>query len=78
MMNWLKRHLIKIGLALIVAGFLFEFFFAGVPYEDPTEDMVIRYNRNETIAITIMQIGLALLVIGIVIKILARKKKNLY
>jgi len=78
MMDWLKRHLIKIGLVLIIGGFLFELFFAGVPYQDPTEEMVIQYNRNETIAMTVMQLGLAVLIIGILIKIFTKRKKNVY
>ena len=78
MMDWFKKHLIKIGLAVIVAGFLFELFFAGIPYQDSPEEAVIRYNRNEFIAITTMQIGLALLIIGIVLRLLAKKRKNVY
>lgn len=77
-MNWIKKHLIKIGLALIIAGFIYEMVFAGVPYQDPTEEMVIRYNRNEFISMTIMQIGLAVLVTGILVKVFSKKKKNVY
>lgn len=77
-MNWIKKHLIKIGLALIVVGFIYEMVFAGVPYQDPTEEMVIRYNRNELISITIMQIGLAALVAGILVKVFSKKRKNVY
>ncbi|CAM3294165.1 hypothetical protein FLLO111716_01630 [Flavobacterium longum] len=77
-MNWIKKHLIKIGLALIVVGFIYEIVFAGVPYQDPTEEMVIRYNRNELISITIMQIGLAALVAGILVKVFSKKRKNVY
>ena len=77
-MNWIKKHLIKIGLALIVAGFVYEMVFAGVPYQDPTEEMVIRYNRNEFISMTIMQLGLAALIIGILVKVFSRKRKNVY
>ena len=77
-MNWLKRHLIKIGLSLIVGGFLFELFFAGVAPEDAPEEMVIRYNRNETIAMVIMEAGLALLIAGVLIKVFSKKKTNLY
>ena len=77
-MNWIKKHLIKIGLALIVVGFIYEMVFAGVPYQDPTEEMVIRYNRNELISITIMQMGLAALVAGILVKVFSKKRKNVY
>jgi hypothetical protein len=78
MMKRLKRHLIKIGLALIIAGFLFELFFAGRPFPDSPEELVVNYNRNETIAIAIMQLGLVLLIIGVVFKVLSKKKANIY
>jgi hypothetical protein len=73
-----KRHLIKIGLALIVGGYLFEILFAGAPHQDPTEEMVISYNRNETIAIRLIQIGLSLLILGVLVKVFWKKRKNVY
>lgn len=77
-MEWLRKHLIKIGIALVVTGFLYDVFFAGVPHQDPTEEMFLKYDRNETIAIYLMQFGLAILVIGALLRILIQKKKNLY
>ena len=77
-MDFIKKHLIKIGLLLIVIGFLYEVFFVGVPYQDATEDLVVRYNRNEFIAVTLMQIGLGVVIVGIVLKLFLKRKKNAY
>jgi hypothetical protein len=34
------------GLAMVVAGFIFDLLFAGLPYQDPTADMQARWEFN--------------------------------
>lgn len=77
-MDWLRKHLIKIGIALVATGFLYDVFFAGIPHQDPTEELFLKYDRNETIAMYLMQFGLVVLVIGALLRVLMRKKKRLY
>lgn len=77
-MQFLKRYLIQIGLALIGVGFLYEVFNGGVPFQDPTIEMIKQHGQHTFIAFTLMQAGLALLIIGIMIKVFIRKKNKLY
>ncbi|HLA56616.1 MAG TPA: hypothetical protein VK623_10970 [Flavobacterium sp.] len=74
-MKTIKKHLIKIGLGVIAIGFLYDVFFAGIPYQDPTTEMLVKYNRNTSIALVLQQIGLAITVMGIVVKIFFQKRE---
>ena len=49
-----------LGIGLIIGGFLFDLFFAGIPYQDPTQEMTHRFYFNKSVAI----IGLISIAIG--------------
>jgi hypothetical protein len=61
-------HLIIIasGFVLIIAGFVYNVVFAGIPYQDPPPELVARYNTHTTIAQTITTTGIITMLAGIV------------
>jgi hypothetical protein len=59
-----------LGFLLIVAGFAYDSMFAGIPYQDPTPELVARYAHHAEIAAWIGRSGLALLIAGIGLAIL--------
>ncbi len=67
-------HLIIIasGFVLIIAGFVYNVVFAGIPYQDPPPELVARYNLHAAIAQTITTTGIITLLAGIVGSIVRR------
>lgn len=62
----------------MLAGFAYEMAYAGIPYQDPTGEMTKQYMRDDYIAMTVIKIGLALLVGGVLLKLFSKRKTNLY
>lgn len=62
--------LIATGLLLLVAGFIYDVMFAGIPYQDPTPEMTANYNRQAGIAATIRWWGIGTLVFGVLLSII--------
>lgn len=64
------RYLIAIavllGFLLIVAGFSYDVAFAGLPYQDPTPEMTLRFNHHKAVAHRIMYAGGLVFVVGII------------
>ncbi|WP_448543129.1 hypothetical protein [Roseiflexus sp.] len=67
-------HLIIIasGFVLIIAGFVYNVVFAGIPYQDPPPELVARYNLHAAIAQTITTTGIITMLAGIVGSIVRR------
>ena len=72
----LKKHLFLIGIAIIVIGFLYDLIFAGIPYQDPSSQMLEKYNQNLFISDVIIKFGLLVTIVGIVFKIISFKEKK--
>jgi hypothetical protein len=66
------KYIILIGLALVVAGFLYDVVFAGIPYQDAPDDLQNEYVRDQEISLWIMSFGLAVVVIGGLIRMVDR------
>lgn len=58
--------LIAVGFVLIIAGFVYRVMFAGIPYQDPSPELIARYNLHATIAQTITTSGAIAVLAGIV------------
>lgn len=74
---WAGRHM-KLGfggLAMVVAGFIFDLLFAGLPYQDPTAEMQARWEFNKSIADAIILTGLALCLAGLARVVWSRLRK---
>lgn len=50
------------GLAVLVVGFLYEFGFVGVPYQDRTSELETRYDLHSAVARWIHLLGVAAVV----------------
>jgi len=57
---------VSTGLLLLVAGFVYDVVFAGIPYPDPTPEMAAAYARQAGVAATIRWVGLGLALAGTV------------
>ena len=60
------------GLVLVVAGFVYDVAFAGIPYQDPTPAMAADYARHARVAALIRWVGLGLLLSGTVSSVTRR------
>ena len=55
------------GIIIIIIGFIYDITFAGIPYQDPTPEMVEKYSYHRTIAESIELIGLMVIIFSIII-----------
>lgn len=53
------------GLMLILAGFVYDVFFAGIPYQDPTPELAAAYARHADNAACMFRSGAAIFVAGL-------------
>jgi vacuolar-type H+-ATPase subunit I/STV1 len=61
------KYTIWTGVSSIVAGFLYDTMFAGIPPQDAPEHLAIKYNQNQQIGSFMMTTGLIITAIGAVI-----------
>jgi hypothetical protein len=80
MKKWLSPFLFLLsGLFIVAAGFVYDVEFAGIPYQDPTPEMLTRYNHQAHIASMICLVGFCAFLFGIFLllkNLIARWKKN--
>jgi len=57
--------LIIVGMLIIIAGFMYDIFFAGIPYQDPTPEMTKEYNFHSRIAAITLWSGIFICIFGI-------------
>ena len=70
--------LLAAGPVLLVAGFVYDVLFAGIPYQDPTPELAASYARHSAIATVIYWCGVLTLLAGLivtVIRFLVRRKR---
>lgn len=56
----------------MVAGFIYDVLFAGIPYQDPTPEMSARYSLHANIASVIRWTGAGSFLAGAVAKVIRR------
>jgi hypothetical protein len=61
---------IAAGLFLLAGGFMYDVMFAGIPYQDPTPEMLARYNHHSRIASTIQWSGFGIFLFGLLASII--------
>ena len=54
------------GLLLLLAGFVYEVIFAGIPYQDPTPLMIQNYNFHEAVGQKIELAGIVVMLLAII------------
>jgi hypothetical protein len=71
------KHIVLIiafGLVVILSGFVYDVFFAGIPYQDPTPALVATYNYHSQIASIIRWSGTGICFFGVIAAIIHRLK----
>ena len=78
-MRWLKgvRGAIGAGSLLILCGFGWDLFFAGIPYQDPTPQMQASWQMHNTSAEWTMAAGPLLILAGMGIAAFLRVRRRL-
>jgi hypothetical protein len=59
------RYVILTGLCLLLAGFVYEATFNGLPYPDPTPEMSAQWAYHETIAGIFYRAGVLVIAAGL-------------
>ena len=52
------------GLALIVGGFVYDLLFAGLPYQDPTPELLATWAFHKSVADWIISTGITVFLLG--------------
>ncbi len=61
------KYTLAIGLLILVAGFIYDIMFAGIPYQDAPVALQIKYDHNQKIASQMMTAGQYVFVAGVLI-----------
>jgi hypothetical protein len=75
-LQFIKKHPIRIGVGIILLSYIYELVFAGTSYRNRMPEADAAYDLNETVAGIIMTVGCAVLLTGIVVKIVRLRKKK--
>ena len=62
--------LIAAGLLVVVAGFIYDVEYAGIPYQDPTPEMSAHYIHYAHIATSIRWFGFGVFLFGVIANII--------
>lgn len=62
----IEKYLFIISGIVILLGFLYDVYFAGIPYQDPPPEILESYELHNFVATTITKIGFILLIISLV------------
>lgn len=72
------RYLAFIGIAIIIAGFLYDLKYAGIPYQDLPPELLKKYTQNQNIAGNLIDTGFLVLLIAIIGAIVRKIKTMLF
>ncbi len=66
------------GIVLIFVSFVYNLLFAGIPYQDPTPELVARYAFHAAVANTLFQAGGIVFLAGVIAGVLsfARRRRR--
>jgi uncharacterized membrane protein len=67
-MGKFKKIIIAIGILFLIIGILFDTFFAGIPFQDASQEMLAIYDRNSLISNFLMISGIFIALFGLVLK----------
>ena len=58
--------MLTLGVVILSVGFLYEVFYAGIPYPDPTPEQAIQFKADQETAWSIMQPGFYIILLGVI------------
>jgi hypothetical protein len=67
-MGKFKKIIITIGILFLIIGILFDTFFAGIPFQDPSQEMLTTYDKNSLISNFLMTSGVFITLLGLILK----------
>ena len=67
-MGKFKKIIIAIGILFLIIGILFDTFFAGIPFQDASQEMLAIYDRNSLISNFLMISGIFIALFGLILK----------
>ncbi|MEO8234081.1 MAG: hypothetical protein ABI549_01590 [Flavobacterium sp.] len=67
-MGKFKKIIIIIGVLFLIGGILFDTFFAGIPIQDATQEMLDTYDKNSLISNFLMISGIFIVLLGLILK----------
>ena len=65
-----------IGIIVLIIGLYYSLIKAGIPYQDPTDEMIQKYNRNARIGGILILIGLSIEFVNFFVYIRYKLKKH--
>jgi hypothetical protein len=68
--------LVLAGFAVLIFGFIYNVIFAGIPYQDPTPQLIANYVKHTNIASIIYVLGFILVIAGAVLLALKKLTKH--
>ena len=63
-----KTIIITIGILFLIIGILFDTFFAGIPIEGASQEMLATYDKNSLISNFLMISGFFIILLGLILK----------
>jgi len=55
--KWLPALILLLGVVVFLAGFVYDVLFAGIPYQDPTPELAVRYAFHSAVAGVVYRLG---------------------
>ena len=69
MKRWLSLILIPVfGILIFAVGFIYDVEFAGIPYQDASQEMLATYDKNSLISNFLMISGVFITFLGLILK----------
>jgi len=76
MKRYIPNLVITLGTLTILAGFVYDILFAGIPYQDPVPAMLASYNFHAQVASIIRWSGLLISASGVIFALLRKRKRK--
>ncbi|GAQ49457.1 conserved hypothetical protein [Flavobacterium psychrophilum] len=67
-MEKFKKTIIAIGILCLIFGIIFDTFFAGIPSQDSSQEMLVTYDKNALLSIFLMISGIFIILFGLILK----------
>lgn len=71
-----SRALMIAGILLMLGGFFYDVFFAGIPYQAATPEMIANYQHHSQISTWLIRAGLSIGVVACLLRIVVKKRSR--
>ncbi|WP_395058531.1 hypothetical protein [Flavobacterium sp.] len=63
-----KKIIITVGILFLIVGIIFDTFFAGIPIQNASQEMLSTYDKNSLISNFLMISGICIILLGLILK----------